>query len=193
MANFIVDLVKMEATALVSVICFRIFSLGYSTAWLVYLLFPFAGLPFTYCFSFIFSSSNSAQTMTMFLNFGTILFATTLVFYMRWMAAWERMADGLNFWLRILPPYCLGEAVNFDANMKALAEFRANTEGNARNLDDDPWIMQNTLGNVVWLIIHFVFWFGVLIAIESGLGKVLGRRCTKNCNPMMLPMNESDE
>ena len=73
----------------------------------------------------------------------------------------------------------LGEAVNFDSNMKALAEFRANTEGTALNLNEDPWVMENTMGNIVWIIIHFVFWFLLLIAIENGCGKSLSRCCLK--------------
>jgi ATP-binding cassette, subfamily A (ABC1), member 3 len=117
--------------------------------------------------------------MTMFLNFGTILFATTLVFYMRWMNSWEVLADDLSFWLRILPPYMLGETVNFDSNFKALAEYRANTPGTAKNLNVDPWVMENTLGSVVWVVVHFVFWFALLIAIENGCAKGCSRCCLK--------------
>ena len=85
----------------------------------------------------------------------------------------------------------LGEAVNFDSNMKALAEFRANTEGTALNLNEDPWVMENTMGNIVWIIIHFVFWFLLLIAIENGCGKSLSRcclKCKRKCSKFPEPI-----
>jgi hypothetical protein len=131
----------------------------------------------------------------MFLNFGSILFATTLVFYMRWMASWETLADSLNFWMRIIPPYVLGESINFDANFAALAEFRENTEGNALNLDTQPWVMENLLGSVVWIIIHFVFWFSLLIAIENGLGKGVAKcflKCQRKCSPFPEPLKDDE-
>ena len=92
-ANFCVDLLKMELLVLASIICFNSFNLKYHTAWITYILFPFAAIPFTYCLSFMFSTVSSAQTMSMSLNFGLIVFGSTMVMTARWVPQWEKFAD----------------------------------------------------------------------------------------------------
>jgi hypothetical protein len=53
-ANFVMDLIKMEIVVFFSIICFSVFNLKYHTAWVTYLLFPLAAIPFTYVTSFMF-------------------------------------------------------------------------------------------------------------------------------------------
>jgi hypothetical protein len=59
-ANFFFDLCKFEVTILVTIGIFFGFELDYEGAWLTYLLIPFAILPFTYVFSFIFTEDSAA-------------------------------------------------------------------------------------------------------------------------------------
>jgi hypothetical protein len=50
--------------------------MGYDTAFMLFLAFPLAAIPFTYVLSFVFETVSAAQTGIMFLNFGCILFAS---------------------------------------------------------------------------------------------------------------------
>jgi len=84
LANFVIDLLKMEITIGFTILCFWGFNLNYHTAWITYLLFPLAAIPWTYTLSFVFSTESAAQTGVMFVNFGFILFGSTLVHYLRW-------------------------------------------------------------------------------------------------------------
>jgi hypothetical protein len=48
-------------------------------------------------------------------NFGLIVFGTTIVSLCRWVPQWEKFADTLHLWLRMTPPYTLGQSIYFDA------------------------------------------------------------------------------
>ena len=82
-ANFIIDLIQVEVIVLISVLTFYLANLKYSTSWIIYMLFPVAAIPLTYVTSYFFGSESAAQTGTIFMNFGTILFGSTLVYYLR--------------------------------------------------------------------------------------------------------------
>ena len=73
--NALFDLAKLEFTAVVSIVLFSIFELDYSSAWLPFLLFPFAIVPFSYVISFAFSDESTAQTI----SFGMHFFAMCLM------------------------------------------------------------------------------------------------------------------
>ena len=92
-ANFIVDLVQMEAFTIISLTAFYFVNLKYSTSWIVFMLFPIASIPLTYVTSFLFQSESAAQTGTIFMNFGSILFGSTLVYYLRFIKEWEVIGD----------------------------------------------------------------------------------------------------
>jgi len=115
LANFVMDLLKMEITIGFTILCFWGFNLNYHTAWITYLLFPFAAIPWIYTLSFIFTTESAAQTGVMFVNFGFILFGSTLVHYLRWAPFSEVAADAAHKVLRIFPPYTLGQSVLFDS------------------------------------------------------------------------------
>lgn len=75
LTNSLFDLIKLEFTAVVSIVLFRLFNLDYSAVWLPFLMFPFAIVPFSYVLSFAFSDESSAQTI----NFGGHFFAMCLM------------------------------------------------------------------------------------------------------------------
>jgi len=95
-ANFLVDLAKVELIVFISVVAFYFANLKYHTSWMTFLLWPLAAIPMTYVMSFMFTSESGAQTGTIFMNFGTILFGSTLVFFLRFIKEWERIGDFLN-------------------------------------------------------------------------------------------------
>jgi hypothetical protein len=108
-ANFFVDFLKLEMVTLISIALFHFADLKFYTAPYVYLCFPIAAIPFTYVMAFFFSSVSSAQTGIMFINFGSILFLSNLIFFLRWNDAWEVEADKLHSALKlVLPSFILG-------------------------------------------------------------------------------------
>jgi len=60
MANFFVDVIKMELTSLTSIIMFYFFIPTYREVMLTYLVFPFGSIPMTYVLSFAFPAVASA-------------------------------------------------------------------------------------------------------------------------------------
>lgn len=77
----------------------------------------------------------------------------------------------MNQFMKILPPYTLGQSIYFDASMKDLAEFRAKTLGEGEDLNPEWWRLENVAGDLWSLGLHFFFWTFVLILIEMGLSK----------------------
>jgi hypothetical protein len=59
-ANFCVDFIKMEIVMIFAVLSFFYFDMKYFSAWVTYLLFPIAWIPYSYVMSFFFSSLSSA-------------------------------------------------------------------------------------------------------------------------------------
>lgn len=180
-ANFFIDLLKLELVVGVSIITFQIAKLKYYTAWIIFLLYPIAVIPFTYATSFMFTSLSGAQTGTMFMNFGMIVFGTTLVHYMRWMVEWEIVGDPLHFLLRFLPQYTIGASIYFDSMQADLVEFREITRGTGYGLSLDPWTKENVLGDAVSLILHFFLWFMILLLIEMGFFRSIKIMCVDPC------------
>ena len=147
-ANFLVDFLKVEFVVALTVTAFHFANLKYYTAWITFLLFPLGAIPFTYVISFWFETVSAAQTGVMFLNFGSILFGSTLIFYLRWIKEWEIVGDYAHFSMKILPPYLLGQSIYFDASMKDLVEFRLSTLGVGQDLYADPWRIETVSGDM---------------------------------------------
>ena len=60
LSNYVFDLIKLEITILVTIGVFFAFKLEYTAAWVPFLIFPFAILPYSYVCSFIFTSESAA-------------------------------------------------------------------------------------------------------------------------------------
>ena len=56
LANFIVDLIKLQIVVGASIAAFYTWNLRLNTSWIVYLAFPFAMIPMLYVASFAFTS-----------------------------------------------------------------------------------------------------------------------------------------
>jgi len=168
-ANFLVDFVKVELIVFISVVAFYFANLKYQTSWMTFLVWPLAAIPMTYVMSFMFTSESGAQTGTIFMNFGTILFGSTLVFFLRFIKEWERIGDFLNQFMKLLPPYTLGQSIYFDASMNDLVEYRDRTLGLGDTLNPEWWRIENVTGDILSLLAHFVFWSVILCLIELGL------------------------
>ena len=56
LANFVVDIIKLEIVVMSSIAAFFVWELRYDYSWMVYLVFPFGAVPFLYSTSFLFES-----------------------------------------------------------------------------------------------------------------------------------------
>ena len=89
--------------------------MDYPNASIVYAIFPFGILPFTYVTSFIFTSDNAAQTFTMFFNFLILGIGTTVIYFLRLASTLQNIGDAINYVLHIFPTYTLGAALYCDS------------------------------------------------------------------------------
>ena len=58
--QFLFDLIKTEITMAASIGMFYAFNVGYEDVWILFLLYPFGTLAFTYACSFIFKNEGTA-------------------------------------------------------------------------------------------------------------------------------------
>ena len=116
LANFIFDAIKLYVTVIATIILIYAFNQKYDSSAVVYAIFPFAIIPFTYVTSFIFSAESAAQTFTMFFHAAVILVASTLVFVLRMSAKLESIGDILNYIFRAIPSYSIATSLYFDSS-----------------------------------------------------------------------------
>jgi len=119
--NFIIDFFKIEFVICTTVACFKGFDMGMDTSWIVYMLFPFGALPFTYITSFLFTADSAAQTFTMFFHFLVISILSTVAYALRIVPEQQANGDLMNQIMKVVPTYSLASSVYCDAACSDLA------------------------------------------------------------------------
>lgn len=190
-ANFIFDALKLYITVVTTIALFYIFDQEYESAIVVYALFPFAIMPFTYVTSFLFSADSAAQTFTMFCHTATILIFSTVVFIIRVVPTLETLGDNMNYAFRVIPSYSLASSLYFDASAEFISQIRNSTNGDGADISPDPWHWNNNSLDIMLMMGHFVFWFFILFLIEADLGKRL-RKCYHACLRRSFPKHQDD-
>lgn len=126
-------------------------------------------IPFTYVSSFIFTSEIVAQTVTIFVHFVFAGICSILTYYMRIIDPMTMdIGDQMSKGLKIIPSFCLTNSIMFSSSRKALFSVRPELE--APDLD-----LSLMGGDMLALGVHFVFWILVLILIEAGGFRFLGK------------------
>lgn len=168
-ANFVMDFLKMQPLIWSTILVFQAFSLDYEAAWLTYLLFPLAVLPFTYVTSLLFSSDNSAQSYTLFFNFLIISTISVFVYAFRGTPQLEQTGDDLNLFFKIVPTYGVASSVFIDALGGTLSKLRdwSGEDGTGGDLDPEVWALTNVTMDVIVSLGHFFFWSTVLCCMEK--------------------------
>ena len=64
-----------------------------------------------------------------------------------------------------------------------MADYRASTIGEGEDINPDPWAQENNLLDIEVQVVHFIFWFIVLILIELKAFKC------KNCCQVEVPID----
>jgi len=106
-------------------------------------------------------------------NFGFIVFGSIIVHSIRWIKEWEVIGDSIRYLFRAVPPFTMGNNIYFDMDGEDMVAFRDATSGNGANISDDPWLLENTMGDGLSLLMHLGIWSLCLVIIELGFMKSL--------------------
>jgi ATP-binding cassette, subfamily A (ABC1), member 3 len=167
-SNLIFDTCKALIPSVIVIGLIYAFDLNYPNTWLMFLLYPVAVVPFTYVFSFLFTTENVAQTITIFMHFVFAGIGAIVIFILRVIDSTQAIGDALVWVFRIIPSFCLTDTIMFDSSKSRLFLIRPDL---VRSSDYDVDLIG---GDVLVLCLHFVFWTFVLFIIESGSFKCLG-------------------
>jgi ATP-binding cassette, subfamily A (ABC1), member 3 len=127
-SNYVMDIIKYFIFAASGIGLIKAFKLDTLSTQPVFehicILFGLNGLSmisFTYFFNFLFKDFGSAQTwiFLLYILSGTIL--TTLIYVMRLFDTTRKYALGLNYALKLFPPYLFGCTILESANSKVFA------------------------------------------------------------------------
>lgn len=116
----------------------------------------------------------------MFCHLFFILCGGTLVFILRVVPKLELLGDGLHKGLKGIPSYSIASGLYVDSSIELLSTARELTDGEGEDINPDPWHITNNLLDMIMQIAHFAFWFLLLFAIETDLGKRI-RKCWQCC------------
>jgi ATP-binding cassette subfamily A (ABC1) protein 3 len=180
-ANFLVDFIKLQITTGITIACFFVYGMNIKTAYIIYLVFPFGILPFTYVTSFMFSEDSAAQSFTMFFHFLTVGILSSIVITLRLNPSQELLGDVLNFLLKLIPSYPLSSSVYCDTQCEEISRTRSESghKGNGMKISSNIWAFENNSSDIVFIFFHLVFWTFILMMIEMGYLKKMTSRCTR--------------
>ena len=97
--------------SVIAIIFIYIYSVSVDYAWLALLLYPFAQVPYSYFFSFIFPSEDSGEKFALIHNFVLGGIVALAVFILRIISTTREVGIALFWILKIFPMYCLCEAI----------------------------------------------------------------------------------
>lgn len=161
-SNIIFDLVKAIIPSAIVIGLIYAYDLGWDNTWLMFILYPVGVIPFTYVTSFLFTTENVAQTITIFVHFVFAGIGAIVVSILRIIESTYTAGDILQWVLRIIPSFCLTDTILFDSGKSRLFLLRPEVK------KDSNFDITLLGGNVLILCLHFIFWLLVLFLIEIG-------------------------
>lgn len=169
-STYIFDILKTEIPMIIAIGLMYAYGLDYENVWVLFILFPFGVIPFTYAMSFLFSKENTAQTFTIFLHFIFAGIGGIIVFILKLISSTEKVGDLLNWIFKLIPSFCLTNSIMFASSKDILLMARPDISSN----DFAP---SNMGGDVAFNIIHFIIWTILIFILEIGLGNCLRKTC----------------
>jgi len=168
-ATFIFDFLKMYLTILMAIILFAAFDLDLNAAMVPLALLPFGALPFTYATTFIFSSSQAASAINIFLNILVlgILASITWTFRIA-IPPFMVYGDSMHSWFWLVPTYNVGAAMFCDRQCDTLADTRKAPYVDAPETNADKWAFENITRDSLVMLLHMVVWSIFIMANEKG-------------------------
>ena len=161
-SNVIFDIVMAYIPILLIILLTFLFDKNYEGVWLLFLLYPLAIVPYTYVWSFCFSSDINAQIFTLFLHFLTGGLGCIVVFLLQFIPATMKVGNALRWALTIYPTFCVTHGILMSASGKLIVE------ATSESMDDDGhviplkipaniWAWYNLKGDCMILFLHFIF------------------------------------
>ena len=159
---------------LLIILLMNIFSVNYEGAWVLFLLYPLAIVPYTYVTSFLFKSDINAQIMTLFLHFISGGLLVVIVFVLQYIPKTMFVGDPLRWLCCIFPSFCVTHGILFSASGTLLLGSRVEDTTDEgviipRKIPSEIWAFYNLKGDALFLIGHFVVGILFLCLIELDL------------------------
>lgn len=168
-SNLIFDIFKGIIPSAIVIGLIYAYDLGWSNSWVMFLLYPVGVIPFSYVTSFLFTTENVAQTITIFLHFVFAGIGSIVVFILKIIDSTKEVGDILGWVFKLVPSFCLTDTIMFDSSKARLFLIRPSLK---KDSDFDITLIG---GNVLLLCAHFVVWMFVLLLIENGVFSCFGR------------------
>ena len=177
--NYIFELIKYYFTC--GICIFFIWVFGYYKDYFItlYIFFGPAMVSSTYVLSFLFSKESTAQNAVILLNFVIGALGSVVVLLLRGMDNTYEGAKILQYFLAVMPSFCFN--FGYDLLLNKLLIYVIEFPDNWMFLDDDEVIkhFDLILGMIVYLIIEFLVYTGILFIIEINYYKYIIRHNDK--------------
>jgi hypothetical protein len=190
--NFIMDCFKFIPVILVFTLVQHYMVGAFDKSLATAIAFPFGAIPFLYVTSFLFSNESAAQTFTLFFNFLLGSIVPGIVFVLRVNKNLWYIGDVMNWVLRFIPSYAMGNSIFFEANGNGLHMYREG--GNfGRKVKIDPYYWENNTADAACTVFIGVVWVLALIGIENGLTDFISDFYDRKAKNKYPPANENFE
>ncbi|TPP47556.1 ABC-2 transporter family protein [Leishmania donovani] len=134
LSNFLFDLCSYIVTMCLVIVVFLAFGRDEYVAvnnigatFVVFLLYGVSGILMAYALSFAFDNHSTAQNVVMLVNFIVGFLLVLAVSALSLVDVTSKVANVLRFIFRIVPSYCVGEAINNLASLKVTRAFGIDT------------------------------------------------------------------
>lgn len=170
-SNVIFDIIMAYIPIHLIILLTFLFDKNYEGVWLLFYLYPLAIVPYTYVWSFVFTSDINAQIFTLFLHFLTGGLGCIVVAVLQFMPVTMKVGNALRWALTIFPTFCVTHGIIMSASGKLLVDATAESETQDGKvipvkIPADIWAWYNLKGDCVILILHFIFGLLALTLIE---------------------------
>ena len=159
-SNVIADIIKTYIPMLLILLISKLFKLNFEGSWVMYLLYPWAIVMFSYVFSFFFSSDSSAQIAIFAINFLVGGVMSIVVFALQIIPETLKLGNFLRWLFCLVPSFSVTHAIIFASTKELL--LQAQPEMNSK-----LWAGSNLGGDAACLAAWFVLGVIFLILVES--------------------------
>lgn len=201
-SNLAFDIIMAYIPILLIILLMNVFSVNYEGAWVLFLLYPPAIVPYTYVTSFLFKSDINAQIMTLFLHFISGGLLVVIVFVLQYIPKTMFVGDPMRWLCCIFPSFCVTHGILFSASGTLLLGSRVEDTTDEgviipRKIPPEIWAFYNLKGDAFFLLCHFVVGILLLCLIELDLCQYFywcaKPGCTTNSKKGMGPVLIKDD
>ena len=182
MSNFIFELVKYYFIGGVNLLLILWFGVFPPYLWLLYLLYGFPMIAFTYLLSFFFKTESSAQNVVIFVNFLFGSLAGTIVIVLRVIEDVIYLGKIIAYILRIVPSFCF--AYGFNQILSKQLLYFVDYKNVAPFFPEDSYIISLEYAGVDALFLGVEFFVYLLLLI---MFEVFRNGCRTNKSSIKKP------